>query len=186
MSLNSNAQRRSSVGPHPFRWGRGGVRSSLGDESWRSRESGRPFDGEPSRTVDVAPNAVRELRRFGTADRGAHVSRGTDDPVHGGDTTRPSPERRFHVEQPTRVSRLVFHVEQTTVTGQVRASPRDLPKRTHAGFGERQSSRASPTWGSRPRLLDATSRQLHPNESLFLNHHSDETSGCGWVGETTT
>nr|GLK36826.1 hypothetical protein GCM10017611_36830 [Rhodococcus wratislaviensis] len=39
----------------------------------------------------------------------------------------------FHVEQPTRVSRLVFHVEHTAVTGQVRASPRDLPKRTHPG-----------------------------------------------------
>ncbi|ABG95461.1 hypothetical protein RHA1_ro03658 [Rhodococcus jostii RHA1] len=74
----------------------------------------------------------------------------------------------------------VFHVEQNR---HARTSPGRRPKSAEPAV---QRMADLPTRRSHRRLLDATSRQLHSDEARVLNHHSDETPGCGWVGETTT
>ncbi len=187
MSLNSDAQRRSSVEPHPFRWGRGGVRSSL--------LVMHPGDPANPAVASPANHLGRSISRTpppeGYADLGLQIA-----------------ALMFHVEQTTPSTaatqpdrapsggftwnnRLVFHDccftwNRRRTLAKFARHPATFPSRRTRGSVNDNRVGPSPTESSRPRLLDATSRQLHPNESRFLNHHSDETSGCGWVGETTT
>ena len=197
MSLNSNAQRRNSVEPHPLPVGEGRGWVCTGGEA--PVRLGGPAVASPVNPLCDGSRAHRVIwfcgstagrstracftwnrRRIarGLSGAGRVPARDCSAPVHARDVGPSDRIRRgrFHVEQLSCVSR------GTEPTPSVHY-PAAVPTRQTQGSSEWPTSQLR---RSHPRLLDASSRQLHSDEAPVFNHHSDETPGCGWVGETTT